>query len=62
MRILTEDATCNLRGDIVIFTLFVIVIFVCMGCFVCMYVIMKFLINKSLRYIDSAIVSFEQSQ
>ena len=29
--ILTEDAACNLRGDIVIFTLFVIVIFVCMG-------------------------------
>ena len=28
--ILTEDAACNLRGDIVIFTLFVIVIFVCM--------------------------------
>ena len=31
MGILTEDAACNLRGDIVIFTLFVIVIFVCMG-------------------------------
>ena len=30
MGILTEDAACNLRGDIVIFTLFVIVIFVCM--------------------------------
>ena len=29
--ILTEDAACNLRGDIVIFTLLVIVIFVCMG-------------------------------
>ena len=29
--ILTEDAACNLRVDIVIFTLFVIVIFVCMG-------------------------------
>ena len=29
MGILTEDAACNLRGDIVIFTLFVIVIFVC---------------------------------
>ena len=27
MGILTEDAACNLRGDIVIFTLFVIVIF-----------------------------------
>ena len=31
MGILTEDAACNLRGDIVIFTLFVIVIFVFMG-------------------------------
>ena len=31
MGILTEDAACNLRGDIVIFTLFVIVIFVYMG-------------------------------
>ena len=33
MGILTEDAAaaCNLRGDLVIFTLFVIVIFVCMG-------------------------------
>ena len=31
MGILTEDAVCNLRGDIVIFTLFVTVIFVCMG-------------------------------
>ena len=33
MGILTEDTACNLRGDIVIFTLFVIVIviFVCMG-------------------------------
>ena len=31
MGILTEDAACNLRGDIVIFTLFVIVIFACMG-------------------------------
>ena len=31
MGILTEDAACNLRGDIVIFTLFIIVIFVCMG-------------------------------
>ena len=31
MGILTEDAAGNLRGDIVIFTLFVIVIFVCMG-------------------------------
>ena len=31
MGILTEDAACNLREDIVIFTLFVIVIFVCMG-------------------------------
>ena len=31
MGILTEDAAFNLRGDIVIFTLFVIVIFVCMG-------------------------------
>ena len=31
MGILTEDAACNLRGDIVIFILFVIVIFVCMG-------------------------------
>ena len=31
MGILTEDAACNLRGDIVIFTLFVIVISVCMG-------------------------------
>ena len=31
MGILTEDAACNLRGDIVIFTLFVIVIFVCLG-------------------------------
>ena len=32
MGILTEDAAaaCNLRGDIVIFTLFVKVIFVCM--------------------------------
>ena len=30
MGILTEDAACNIRGDIVIFTLFVIVIFVCM--------------------------------
>ena len=29
--ILKEDTACNLRGDIVIFTLFVIVIFVCMG-------------------------------
>ena len=29
--ILTEDAACNLRVDIVFFTLFVIVIFVCMG-------------------------------
>ena len=29
--ILTEDAACNLRGDIVIFTLFVIVIFVYIG-------------------------------
>ena len=28
---LTEDAACNLRRDIVIFTLFVIIIFVCMG-------------------------------
>ena len=27
----SEDAACNLRGDIVIFTLFVIVIFVCRG-------------------------------
>ena len=27
MGILTEDAACNQRGDIVIFTLFVIVIF-----------------------------------
>ena len=31
MGILTEDAACNLRADIIIFTLFVIVIFVCMG-------------------------------
>ena len=31
MGILTEEAACNLRGDIVISTLFVIVIFVCMG-------------------------------
>ena len=31
MGILTEDAACNLRGDSVIFTLFVIVIFVCIG-------------------------------
>ena len=31
MGILTEEAACNLRGDIVIFTLFEIVIFVCMG-------------------------------
>ena len=31
MGILTEDAACNFRGDSVIFTLFVIVIFVCMG-------------------------------
>ena len=31
MGILTEDAACNLRGDIVFFTLFVIVIFVCGG-------------------------------
>ena len=31
MGILTEDAACYQRGDIVIFTLFVIVIFVCMG-------------------------------
>ena len=31
MGILTEDAACNLRGDIVIFTLFVIVMYVCMG-------------------------------
>ena len=31
MGILTEDAACHLRGDIVIFTLFVIVILVCMG-------------------------------
>ena len=31
MGIITEDAASNLRGDIVIFTLFVIVIFVCMG-------------------------------
>ena len=31
MGILTEDAACNLGGDIVLFTLFVIVIFVCMG-------------------------------
>ena len=31
MGIFTEDAACNLRGDIVVFTLFVIVIFVCMG-------------------------------
>ena len=30
MGILTEDAACNVREDIVIFTLFVIVIFVCM--------------------------------
>ena len=29
--ILSEDAACNLREDIVIFTLFIIVIFVCMG-------------------------------
>ena len=28
---LTEEAACNLSGDIVIFTLFVLVIFVCMG-------------------------------
>ena len=28
MGILTEDAACNLRGDIIIFTLFAIVIFV----------------------------------
>ena len=33
MGILTVDAACNLRGDIVIFTLFVIVIVVCMGVF-----------------------------
>ena len=31
MGILTEDAACNLRGDILIFSLFVKVIFVCMG-------------------------------
>ena len=31
MGILTEEEACDLRGDIVIFTLFVIVIFVCMG-------------------------------
>ena len=31
MGVLTEDTACNLRGDIVIFTLFVIVIIVCMG-------------------------------
>ena len=31
MGILTEDAACDLRGDIVIFTLFVIVIFVYNG-------------------------------
>ena len=31
MGILTEEAACNLRGDIVFFTLFIIVIFVCMG-------------------------------
>ena len=31
MRIVTEDAACDLRGDIVIFNLFVIVRFVCMG-------------------------------
>ena len=29
--ILTEDAAFNIRGDIVIYTLFVIFIFVCMG-------------------------------
>ena len=31
MGILTEDAACNLRGDMVNLTLFIIVIFVCMG-------------------------------
>ena len=31
MDILTEDAACNLRGYIVMFTLFVIVIIMCMG-------------------------------
>ena len=31
MGILTEDGACNLRGDIAILTLFVIVIFVCLG-------------------------------
>ena len=31
MGILTKDAACNLREDIVIFNLFEIVIFVCMG-------------------------------
>ena len=31
MGIFKEDAACNLRGVIVIFTLFVIVIFVCLG-------------------------------
>ena len=31
MGILTEDAGCNLRGDIVILSLFVIVIFVYSG-------------------------------